>query len=361
MSAEPEKTSKPKNYRVILKSRPGANETPKEENFSVVCCPYPDDELEEETVLVKSLYISVDPAMRCRMNEDTGVHYIHPWNLGQCVEGFGGVGKVEKSNSKRFQEGDIVTMGLNWMWQTYFVSEAAALEKVDRTVVGDHVSLVLSCFGLTGLTALLGIWVKGHIKPSCNQTVVVSGAAGATGSLAGQIAKIEGCKQVVGICGSDEKCHFLLKELSFDVSVNYKTESVEERLKKTCPDGIDVYFDNVGGELSDTVIKQMAENSHIILCGQISQYNQDVPYPPPISPEITKILQERKITRERFLVLNYPEMYEEALKQLVEWLRSGKLKVKETVEHGLENTPRAFISMMNGGNIGKQLVCVSVP
>jgi len=168
-----------------------------------------------------------------------------------------------------------------------------------------------------------------------------------------------GCSRVVGICGTQEKCLFLTSELGFDAAVNYKKGNVAEQLRELCPAGVDVYFDNVGGDISDAVISQMNQNSHIILCGQISQYNKDVPYPPPLPPAVEAIQKERNITRERFLVLNYKDKFESGILQLSQWFKEGKLKIKETVINGLENMGAAFQSMMTGGNIGKQIVCIS--
>ncbi|XP_030617816.1 prostaglandin reductase 2 isoform X4 [Delphinapterus leucas] len=173
------------------------------------------------------------------------------------------------------------------------------------------------------------------------------------------IGHLMGCSRVVGICGTPEKCLLLTSELGFDAAINYKEGSVAEQLRELCPSGVDVYFDNVGGDISDTVISQMNQNSHIILCGQISQYNKDVPYPPPLPSAVEAIRKERNITRERFLVLNFKDKFESGILQLSQWFKEGKLKIKETMINGLENMGAAFQSMMTGGNIGKQIVCIS--
>ncbi|XP_069805345.1 prostaglandin reductase 2 isoform X4 [Dendropsophus ebraccatus] len=230
---------------------------------------------------------------------------------------------------------------------------------LDPGLVDGHLSHFLGAVGLTGLTAYLGVKERGHVIPGANQTMVVSGAAGACGSLAGQIGRFLGCSRVVGICGTDEKCSLLTSALGFDAALNYKEKSLTDKLRICCPDGVDVYFDNVGGEISDLVISQMTKNSHVILCGQISQYNKDVPYPPPLPPQTAAILKERNITRERFMVLSYADQHEAGIHQLSQWLRTGKLKVKETIVQGIENTAGAFVSMMKGGNIGKQIVQIS--
>uniref|UniRef100_A0ABI8A7Y3 Prostaglandin reductase 2 n=1 Tax=Felis catus TaxID=9685 RepID=A0ABI8A7Y3_FELCA len=309
--------------RVVLNSRPGKNGNPVAENFRIEEVNLPDN-INEGQVQVRTLYLSVDPYMRCRMNEDTGSDYITPWQLSQVV--------ILNGNS---------------------------LEKVDPQLANGHLSYFLGAIGMPGLTSLIGIQEKGHITAGSNQTMVVSGAAGACGSLAGQIGNLMGCSRVVGICGTQEKCHLLTSELGFDAAINYKKGNVAEQLREFCPAGVDVYFDNVGGDISDTVISQMNQNSHIILCGQISQYNKDVPYPPPLPPAVEAIQKERNITRERFLVLNYKDKFESGILQLSQWFKEGKLKIKETVVNGLENMGVAFQSMMTGGNIGKQIVCIS--
>nr|XP_030857603.2 prostaglandin reductase 2 isoform X6 [Gorilla gorilla gorilla]XP_030857604.2 prostaglandin reductase 2 isoform X6 [Gorilla gorilla gorilla]XP_030857605.2 prostaglandin reductase 2 isoform X6 [Gorilla gorilla gorilla]XP_055216885.1 prostaglandin reductase 2 isoform X6 [Gorilla gorilla gorilla]XP_055216886.1 prostaglandin reductase 2 isoform X6 [Gorilla gorilla gorilla] len=272
--------------RVILNSRPGKNGNPVAENFRMEEVYLPDN-INEGQVQVRTLYLSVDPYMRCRMNEDTGTDYITPWQLSQVVDG-GGVGIIEESKHTNLTKGDFVT-SFYWPWQTKVILDGNSLEKVDPQLADGHLSYFLGAIGMPGLTSLIGIQEKGHITAGSNKTMVVSGAAGACGSVAGQ----------------------------------------------------------------------MNENSHIILCGQISQYNKDVPYPPPLSPAIEAIQKERNITRERFLVLNYKDKFEPGILQLSQWFKEGKLKIKETVINGLENMGAAFQSMMTGGNIGKQIVCIS--
>ncbi|KAM7239310.1 hypothetical protein CapIbe_008805 [Capra ibex] len=344
--------------RVVLNSRPGKNGHPVAENFRVEEVNLPDC-VNEGQVQVRTLYLSVDPYMRCRMNEDTGSDYITPWQLSQVVDG-GGVGIIEESKHTNFTKGDFVT-SFYWPWQTKVILDGNILEKVDPQLVDGHLSYFLGAIGMPGLTSLIGVQEKGHITAGSNQTMVVSGAAGACGSLAGQIGHLLGCSRVVGICGTPEKCLFLTSELGFDAAINYKEENVAEQLHKLCPAGVDVYFDNVGGDISDTVISQMNQNSHIILCGQISQYNKDVPYPPPLPPAIEAIQKERNITRERFLVLNYKDKFEFGILQLSRWFKEGKLKIKETMVNGLENMGAAFQSMMTGvAGLGGRRVGVCV-
>lgn len=342
--------------RVVLNSRPGTNGVPVPESFRVEETTLTPD-LKDGEVLVRTLYLSVDPYMRCRMNEDTGVDYAAPWQLSESVDG-GGVGVVQSSRCSTYSEGDVVT-SFNWPWQTHAVMKGSVLQKVDSQLVDGHLSYFLGAVGMTGLTALLGIREKGHVTKGANQTMVVSGAAGACGSIAGQIGRMDGCVRVVGICGSDEKCKALVDDLGFSAAINYRTEDVSAKLKECCPDGIDVYFDNVGGDISDAVITQMNKDSHVILCGQISQYNKDVPYPPPLSEEIQGTLQKKNITRERFTVLNYMHKADASLYELSQGVRSGHVKVLETVVNGIEKMGDAFCSMMKGGNVGKQIIKIS--
>ncbi|XP_077320679.1 prostaglandin reductase 2-like isoform X1 [Lithobates pipiens] len=342
--------------RIVLASRPGNDGEPVPENFRLEEAEL-SEELKDGQVLAKTLYISVDPYLRCRMNEETGTDYMQPWKVSEVLDS-GGIGVIEQSKNSHLKVGDIVT-SFNWLWQTKCILDGNTLKKVDPNLVDGHLSLLLGAVGMTGLTAYLGVKEKGHVIPGANQTMVVSGAAGACGSLAGQIGHLFGCSRIVGICGTNEKCAILTSELGFEKALSYKEPGLEERLRVCCPDGVDIYFDNVGGEISDIVISQMNKTSHVILCGQISQYNKDVPYPPPLNPQTESILKERNITRERFLVLNYADQEGSALAQLSEWVKTGRLKVKETVVHGIENTAGAFLSMLRGGNIGKQIVQVT--
>uniref|UniRef100_A0A671LU79 15-oxoprostaglandin 13-reductase n=1 Tax=Sinocyclocheilus anshuiensis TaxID=1608454 RepID=A0A671LU79_9TELE len=267
---------------------------------------------------------------RCRMNDDTGADYLLPWRLEECVDG-DGVGVVEASKNQALSVGAIVT-SFNWPWQTYNVMDAV---------------------GMPDLTALLGVREKGHVTPETHQTMVISGAARAFGSIAGQIGRLDGCERVVGICGSDQKCQTLVTELGFTAGLNYKKGDISSALREHCPAGIDIYFDNVGGPISDAVISPMNPGGDVILCGQISQYNKDVPYPPPLSEDTQETLHHKNITRERFVVLNYMEKHEEGLMQLSHWVKTGQKKVLETVVNG------AFCFMMTVGNKGKQVVKIS--
>ncbi|XP_057714683.1 prostaglandin reductase 2 isoform X2 [Corythoichthys intestinalis] len=334
--------------KVVLNCRPGSNGVPDPGNFRLEETTL-DPDLGEEEVLVKTQYLSVDPYMRCRMNEDSGAEYLTPWKLSESVDG-GGVGVVLSSRHNAFREGDVVT-SFTWPWQSHVVVKGSILQKVNPELVDGHVSYFLGAVGMTGLTALLGMREKGHVTKGANQTLVVSGAAGACGSVAGQIGRLDGCSRVVGICGSEDKCKTLVEVLGFSGAIDYRRQDVAAGLRENCPDGIDIYFDNVGGEMN--------EGGHVILCGQISQYNKDVPYPPPLSQETQDNLRKKNITRERFMVLNYMSQAQDALCELGRLVASGQVKVLETIENGIENMGVAFCSMMKGGNLGKQIVKIS--
>ncbi|XP_066464439.1 prostaglandin reductase 2-like isoform X2 [Eleutherodactylus coqui] len=303
------------------------------------------------------LYQKVTLCQRFRMNEGTRTDYVHPWKLSEVLDS-GGIGVVQHSRHSDFKVGDFVTK-LNWPWQTKCVLDGSSLTKLDPSLVDGHLSYFLGAVGFTGLTAFFGMKEKGHVIPGANQTMVVSGAAGACGSLAGQIGRFFGCSRIIGICGTDEKCSVLTSDFGFDAALNYKKAGLADKLRECCPSGVDVYFDNVGGEIRDLVISQMAKNSNILVCGQISQYNTDFAYPPPIPAQTAAILKERNIRREISVVFDYVDHFEMAIEQLGEWVRTGKLKVKETITHGIENTAGAFLSMLKGGNIGKQIVQIT--
>lgn len=349
---------------MVFSKRPGVDGQPHPDNFRYESLPYPDEPVDGE-LLVQNLYLSVDPAQRCQMNESTGADYLSAWQLDEPIPGLGGVGVVLNSNHSDFSEGDIITSGMfQWPWKLFFNIDARKVTKVDRKIVGERLSLPLSCLGLVGLTALFGITERSKLRQlpsdgSVRRTLVISGAAGACGHLAGQIARLEGADYVVGICGTNDKCHFLTNRVGFDAAINYKLEDVEDRLRQLCPDGVNCYFDNTGGPISDAVLPQMCKDSTVVLCGQISVYNTSVPYPPPLSDHLQHYIDTNGIERNRFLVLHYEEMFDAGLAKLARWLHSGAIKVFETIEDGLDHAGNAFCSMMSGGNIGKQLVQVS--
>lgn len=295
-------------------------------------------------VQVRMLYISVDPYLRGRMRE--GRSYIAPFAVDQVIES-GGVGEVIESRSANFNPGDIVT-GM-FAWRLYNVANGDHLLKVPP---GLPMTTALGVLGMPGLTAYFGLLDIG--QPQAGENVVVSGAAGAVGTAVCQIAKIKGCR-VVGIAGSDEKNRYLTAELGVDQVINYKTADIRQALKDTCPKGIDIYFDNVGGEISDAVLPLLKHSARVIICGQISFYNADRPE---VGPRPQPYLLINSALMKGFIITDYAARFSEGTKQLAQWLSAGKLKYTESIVDGFENTPRAFIGLFGGENLGKQIVKV---
>jgi len=317
---------------------------PKESDFSLVDAPMPKPA--DGQVLVKSTYLSVDPYMRGRI---TGVRtYADPVNIGDVMQG-GTVGQVVESKAAGLAAGDFVT-GM-WGWQEYAAADAKTLRKLDPKLA--PVSTALGVLGMPGMTAYFGF--LDICKPKAGETVLVSGAAGAVGSLVGQIAKIKGCR-AMGIAGTDDKVDWMVKELGFDSAFNYKsTSDYGAKLKELCPNGIDCYFDNVGGAITDAVFPQMNVYGRMSICGQISQYNLEKPEP---GPRILSFVLVKQIKVEGFIVFRFQDKYPEGITQMATWLREGKLKHREEVVEGFQNTVKAFIGMLKGDNTGKMLVKV---
>ena len=330
------------NRQVVLKERPSG--MPTLSNFTVTDTQIP--QLKTGEVLIKALYLSVDPYMRGRMND--GPSYVAPFKINEPISG-DVLGEVIESHDSSYHPGEIVTGFLNWA--DYTIAKACDLRKINPA--NAPITTALNVLGMPGMTAYFGLLDIG--KPEAGETVVISGAAGAVGSLVGQIAKIKGCR-VVGICGCDEKVSFLKNELHFDEAVNYKHPQFKEELKKACPQGIDVYYDNVGGDVTDCVIQQINYHARIVICGLISAYNLDKQ---DIGPRNFRYLLTKSAMAKGFIVFNdYRERYPEGIIQMAEWLREGKIKVKETVQEGLENAPKAFLGLFTGANTGKQIVKV---
>jgi NADPH-dependent curcumin reductase CurA len=328
------------NKQITLAARPKG--MPKESDFKLIESPVP--EPGPGQILVRMLYISVDPYMRGRMNDVKS--YAPAVQIGE-VMGAGAVGEVTASNNARFQVGDMVEGFFGW--QQYATSGGEGIRKLDPSLA--PVSTALSVLGMPGLTAYFGFLEVG--RPRSGETVVVSGAAGAVGSLAGQIAKISGCR-VIGIAGSDQKVSWLTKELGFDAAFNYKTASdCAAKLNELCPEGVDIYFDNVGGPITDAVFYALNIRGRVVVCGQIAQYCVEKPE---TGPRLLWHLIVKRARAEGFLVFDYAPRYAEGLRQLAMWLNAGKLKHREQFVNGIENTPRAFIGMLRGENTGKQLV-----
>jgi NADPH-dependent curcumin reductase CurA len=300
-------------------------------------------------VLVKTLYLSLDPAMRGWMNE--GRSYIAPVGIGDVMRA-GGAGRVIASGNPAFAVGDHVT-GVLGMQEYALIGPDAArgLTKVDPKLV--PLPVYVGALGVTGLTAYFGLLEVGKAK--AGDTVVVSGAAGATGMVAGQIAKIKGCR-AVGIAGGPEKCNYIVKELGFDAAIDYKNENVIEGLRKHCPKGVDVYFDNVGGEILDAVLSQLARGARVVLCGAVSQYNSTTGIKGP-SNYLSLLVNSARM--EGFIVFNYLARYGEAAREMAGWMMAGKLKSKEDIVEGFQTFPDTLLKLFRGENVGKLMLKVA--
>jgi NADPH:quinone reductase len=331
------------NRQITLAARPVG--FPKVSDFQLVYSPMPSPAAGE--VLVRAVYLSLDPYMRGRMNDAES--YARPVDIGDVMTG-GAVGFVVKSEDPAFRNGDAVEGMLGW--QEYAVVRAGDIRKVDPSLA--PISTALGVLGIPGLTAYFGLLDICH--PKAGETVVVSGAAGAVGMVAGQIAKIEGCR-VVGVAGSAAKIEWLLDELGFDAAFNYKTAAdCDATLHELCPAGIDVYFDNVGGPITDSVMQQINVGARISVCGQISQYNLEKPE---LGPRWLGQLIVKQAKVQGFLVSGYAERFPAGRKHLTTWLKQGKLKYREHIAQGIEAAAQAFIGMLQGTNQGKQLVQLS--
>jgi NADPH-dependent curcumin reductase CurA len=298
-------------------------------------------------LLVRVRYLSVDPYMRGRMRDAES--YAEPWDVGEPMEG-AVVGEVVESESDAFDAGDLVTG--NGTWADYTVLDAGEVAPVDPSIADPEA--YLGVLGMPGRTAYFGLLEVGEPKPG--DTVVVSGAAGAVGSVVGQIAKLNGCR-VVGFAGSDEKVDWLTDDLGFDAAINYKdVDDYRAALDDAAPGGVDVYFDNVGGPITDAVFTKLNLDARVAVCGQIAHYNDEgVPTGPRKLPQL--IAPRAKV--QGLLVGDYATRFGEASEQLGQWVATGELAHRETVVDGLENAPNAFLGLFSGDNIGKQVVAVA--
>ena len=298
-------------------------------------------------LLVEVRYLSVDPYMRGRM--DDADSYAEPWTLGDAMEG-AVVGEVVESQSEAFDAGDLVTG--NGTWADYSLLDADGVSAVDPSIA--DLPAYLGVLGMPGRTAYFGLLEVGEPKPG--DTVVVSGAAGAVGSVVGQIAKMNGCR-VVGFAGSDEKVEWLTEDLGFDAGINYKqTDEYRKALDDVAPDGVDVYFDNVGGPITDAVFTKLNLDARVAVCGQIAHYNdEEVPTGPRKLPQL--IAPRARV--QGLLVSDFATRFGEASEQLGTWVASGDLAHRETIVDGLENAPDAFLGLFSGDNIGKQVISLS--
>ncbi|GGF20522.1 putative NADP-dependent oxidoreductase YfmJ [Halobacillus andaensis] len=331
------------NREIHLVKRPEA--TPTHEHLNIVEQSNPKPE--EGEVLLRTLYVSVDPYMRGRMSDAKS--YIEPFQLNEPISG-GAIAQVTESRSEQFNQGDIVTGALEW--KEYSVADEKSLRKVDPSL--GPVTTSLGILGMPGLTAYFGLIDIG--APKEGETLVVSGAAGAVGSAVVQIGKIYGCR-VVGIAGTKEKTRYLTDELGVDVVINYKNENVAQALEEACPNGVDVYFDNVGGDISDSVYPLLNKFARIVQCGAISSYNT----PNDQGPRIHMQLIKSSALVKGFTVGDYQERFSEGFQHLSKWLQEGKLTYEETIVEGFDQIPDAFFGLFKGENLGKQLVKVADP
>ncbi len=328
------------NRQITLAARPVG--FPQESDFALVETDVPVPGPGE--VLVRAQWLSLDPYMRGRMSEARS--YARPTQLGEVMPGQV-VGEVEASEDPRFAPGDAVVGQLGW--QERAVARAGLLRKLDTTLAPPQA--YLHVLGTTGLTAWFGLFDVAQVRPG--DTVVVSGAAGAVGQIVGQLARIAGCRTVVGIAGRPEKVADLTELYGYDAGIDYKADDVNAVLKEACPRGVDVYFDNVGGALSETIFRRLALGARVAICGQISQYNLTEPE---LAPRNLGFLIVFRARLEGFLVSDYAHRFDEGLTRLGGLLAEGRLRYQEDVTEGLENAPRAFIGMLQGENRGKTLV-----
>ena len=328
--------------QIVLVSRPKGLPTKDQFRTETITLP----ELEDGDVLIKALYFSVDPYMRGRMNDAKS--YTAPYKIDEPIMG-GGIGKIIDTKAAGFQKGDIV-QGF-FPWATESVHKAHSLQKIDTDLA--PAPYYLGVLGMPGLTAYFGLLYIG--KPKEGETVVISGAAGAVGIVVGQIAKLKGCR-VVGIAGSDEKIKMLKEQFNLDEVINYKTTSdMRKAIKEVCPNDVDIYYDNVGGEISDAVIANINFHARIVLCGQIALYNSaEVPTGPRLQP----MLLTRSVLMQGFIVGNFKDHFSEGIEQLSQWVKEGKLKYEETIIEGFDKLPEAFLGLFSGKNKGKMLVKV---
>jgi NADPH-dependent curcumin reductase CurA len=332
-------TPMPKTHRrVVLVRRPPGE--PVESDFRVeeVAVPEPGP----RQVLVRNVYLSLDPYMRGRMRD--AASYAAPVGIGEVMTA-GTVGEVVKSNHPNYKVGDIVEDRLGW--QEYGIGPSPAMRKIDSSLA--PISTANGVLGMPGMTAYFGLYEVGQPKPG--ETVVVSAASGAVGQIVGQLAKIAGCR-AVGIAGGAKKCAFVKDTLGFDACVDYKAEKdLGAAVKAACPNGVDVYFDNVGGTVSDAVLANLNFYARVSLCGSISQYNTA-----DLGPRLMGTFVGKRVTARGFIVWDFNQKYGAALRQMGEWVRSGHIKFKEDIVEGIDNAPRAFIGMLRGENFGKMQV-----
>jgi hypothetical protein len=334
------------NHQVRLASRPSGMPTAENWHFSSE----PIGDVNPGAVLIKTLCLSMDPAMRGWMN--AGKSYIEPVEIGAVMRA-GGIGRVVASENALFAEGDYVNAGLGA--QEYCVIEKSDLKRSGIFKIDPSLGLTtwLNVLGMPGMTGYFGLLEVGLPKPG--ETVVVSGAAGAVGQTVGQMAMLKGCR-VVGIAGGKAKCDWVVKELGFDACIDYKNEDVREGLKQHCPDGVDIYFDNVGGEILDLVLAKITRGARIIICGAISQYNNTTAIKGPAN-YLSLLVNRARM--QGIVVFDYAEKYPEAIAEMSAYLKDGRMKSREDIDTGLESFPAALLKLFNGENFGKLVLQVA--
>jgi NADPH-dependent curcumin reductase CurA len=328
----------PGNRRVVLAGRPAGWVT--EDNFRIEEAPLP--QAGQGEVLVKNLWLSLDPYMRGRMSDVKS--YVKGVDIGEVMVGQT-VGEVVESKAPQFKAGDKVLAQAGW--QLFAALPAKDVFKIQGRDI--PLSYYLGVLGMPGMTAYFGLKEIG--QPKAGETVVVSAASGAVGSVVGQLAKAWGCR-AVGIAGGKEKCDYVTRELGFDAGLDYKAGSLREALKEAAPKGVDVYFDNVGGEILDTALARMNLFGRVVVCGSISDYNAAEPY----RPRNLRAILVNRLKVQGMIVFDWKDRYGEALKALGGYLAAGKLRTRESVVEGLDNAPRGLIALLKGQNFGKQLV-----
>lgn len=334
------------NRRILLASRPAGE--PQDSNFSLVREPVPTPGPGQ--MLLKTLWLSLDPYMRGRMSDAKS--YAAPVEIGQVMTG-GGVCEVVASNHAGFHPGEIV-MGYSG-WQDYCVSDGAGFRKIDPALA--PVSTALGVLGMPGMTAYTGLLNIGQPKPG--ETVVVAAASGAVGGIVGQIAKIKGAR-AVGIAGGAAKCAYVTETLGFDACVDHHDPDFRQKLKAACPDGIDVYFENVGGAVFDAVLPLLNPFARVPVCGLIANYNMtELPPGPDHTPALMRDILSKRLTFRGFIVFDFASQQDDFLRDVSGWMRDGRIKYKEDVVEGLENAPRAFMGLLQGRNFGKLLIKVA--
>jgi NADPH-dependent curcumin reductase CurA len=324
------------NRQFLLARRPVGQASREDFTFKEVPVAEPAD----GQVLLKNRYLSLDPAIRGWMNDSKS--YIAPVALGDVMRALG-VGEVIASKHPQFAVGDYLQGAVGV--QDYFLGDPKGLHKVDPKLA--PLPRYLSALGMTGMSAYFALLEVG--APKRGDTVVISGAAGAVGSVAGQIAKIKGCR-VIGIAGGEEKCYSLINELGFDGAIDYKSEDLHTALKRECPNGVDVFFDNVGGDILDAVLSRLAPKARVVICGAISQYNNTTPVKGPAN-YLSLLFNRARM--EGFVVMDYAPRFAEAGQEMAGWLAQGKLKSREHIVEGLETFPETLLKLFSGENFGK--------